>query len=788
MVKDNLNNMKQTYSYNWILLLVSFLIFGEFSGLYAQIPIGAFREHLPFRSFFDVTVSPHTIYASTGNNIMMLDKKNLYEKSIISKIDGLSEIGIRHLQYLEHNDMLVIIYDNSNIDFLRGDKVVNMAEIKNKPIMGSKEIFSVHEEGNKLLLTTGFGIVIIDLERFLIVDTWFTHYNDRFCPVYDLTSYHDKYYIATQYGVFSIAKGNPHAPDFTVWNREVELGATSYNFIVTFGDYLVVNKPGDTHDQVWVYNGFEWNSNDEMSVEQMRDIKVRNNELAILDWSQIKFYNPDLSFKLLYKWNEGDLLPQARGFDFDGSELLWIADQYWGLVSYYREHTYPVFYTANGPASEMVEGMDCQAALVAVVPGSRRGWEFNYVAPSLSVFYNQQWNYITAPFNDYLHGHDLNNVVVNPDNNKEIYVASWTGGLFKVEDMKITQHWDYSNSPLVGYQVLAHDSTRYTTLSGLAFDKSGNLWITNSKVSTPLHVLKKDGTWRSYSLDPYIQGGSETVVEHILVDSRGYKWMTVPRQNKLIVFTDNNTIDNLSDDKVAQVDLNSAANIATSEIKCIVEDLNGNIWIGNDRTIKVVYNPSSVFNKPLTAKNILIDQKGYVQNLFEFETINAIAVDGANRKWVGTSQAGVFLLSESGTEQLLHFDQSNSPLLSDNIIDITIDHESGEVFFGTTAGIISYRGTAIAPKSNYDECIVYPNPVRENYQGSITITGLKIKSLCKIVDSSGNLIWQGYSLGGQLIWNGLDFYGRRPKTGVMYVFVSDDKGEDRQVAKFLMIQ
>lgn len=780
--------MKQIYNYKWILLLISFFILRGIPGLYAQIPIGTFREHLPFRSFFDVAVSPHTIYASTGKNIMTLDKDNQYERSTISKIDGLSEIGIRQLKYLEHNDLLVIVYDNSNIDFLRGDQVVNMADIKNKQIMGSKEIFSVYEEGKKLFVATGFGIVIIDLERILILDTWFTHLNDRFCPVYDITSYHNEYYIATQFGVFSIEKENPQAAHFAAWDRVAELDTDSYNFIVTFGDHLIVNKPVDPFDQVWVYDGSEWSSHDELSPMFMRDIKVRNDELAILDWHELKIYNPDLSFKFSYKWSDGGALPQAHGFDFDGSDLLWIADQYMGLVYFNRILTYPVFYTLSGPATEMVEGMDCQNSLLAVVPGSRRGWEFNFIPPSLSVFYNQQWNYITDPFPYYLHGHDLNNVIINPKNNREIYIASWTGGLFKVVDMQVTQHWDYRNSPLVGFQLYPSDTTKYTTLSGLAFDKKGNLWITNNKSSTPLHVLKKDGTWQSFTLDPYVQGTPKTVLEHILIDSRGYKWITVPRQNKLVVYSDNNTIDDPSDDKLAQIDLHSAANVTTNEIKCIVEDLHGNIWIGNDRSIKVVYNPGSVFTKQLAAKNILIKQKGYVQNLFEFETINTIAVDGANRKWVGTSQAGVFLLSENGTEQLLHFDQSNSPLLSDNVVDIVIDQESGEVFFGTTAGIISYRGTATEGKKNYDECLVFPNPVRETWQGPITVKGLKFKSLCKIVDSSGKLIWQGYSQGGELVWNGLDFHGNRPKTGVFYVFVSDEDGQDRQVAKFLMIQ
>ena len=187
-------------------------------------------------------------------------------------------------------------------------------------------------------------------------------------------------------------------------------------------------------------------------------------------------------------------------------------------------------------------------------------------------------------------------------------------------------------------------------------------------------------------------------------------------QNKLVVYSDNNTIDDPSDDKLAQIDLHSAANVTTNEIKCIVEDLHGNIWIGNDRSIKVVYNPGSVFTKQLAAKNILIKQKGYVQNLFEFETINTIAVDGANRKWVGTSQAGVFLLSENGTEQLLHFDQSNSPLLSDNVnryCDRSRVWRSVFELLQVSSHIVEQQREG---KKNYDECLVFPNPVRETWQ------------------------------------------------------------------------
>ena len=240
--------------------------------------------------------------------------------------------------------------------------------------------------------------------------------------------------------------------------------------------------------------------------------------------------------------------------------------------------------------------------------------------------------------------------------------------------------------------------------------------------------------------------------------------------------------------------MNSYANVQTATISCLAADKEGDeIWIGTEQGIKVIYNASYAFSNNLYAQNILVEQSiptddtVYVQNLLEFESITAIAVDGANRKWIGTSKAGVFLVSEDGTKELLHFNEGNSPLFSNQITSIAINHDNGEVFFGTTNGIISYRGTATYGKDYFEEALVFPNPVRETYTGVIAVSGLMDNSFCKIADASGKLVWQGYANGGELIWDGKDFYGNRPATGVYFVFASDKTGKEKKVAKILFI-
>ncbi|MDX9891660.1 MAG: hypothetical protein RBS29_04085 [Bacteroidales bacterium] len=769
-------------------IFLSFVFLFSFIPSFSQIPIGSFREHLPYRSFYHVAVSPDKVYAATLKNLMILDKNDNYAKTTLSKIDGLSEIGIENLQYLPQSDLLLIVYQNSNLDLYRNNEIVNISDIKNKQIIGSKKINSVLEDGNLLYLATGFGIVVIDLNRFLIKDTWFTSLDGENYQIFGITKFQNKFYVASEKGVYSIHSEDIRIPDFSSWSFEADLDTFHYNYIETFGDYLIVNKKRDQQDSIFAFKESQWLYQPQMATIQLMNIQKQDHELAVLDWDQLHLFDSNLNKISTYKWLDGSQLSLGKDVAFDGTDIMWIADQYHGLVYYNRPLTYPVFYVMEGPATELVESMDCKNGILVAVPGSRAEWGFNYIPPSLSVFAQNQWSYITTPFYQFSQANDFTNVILHPKKESELYIASWSGGLFKLENGIITKRWDAYNAPLQPIYASPSDTTKYVFLSGLAFDKYDNLWITNSKVSQPLKVLKKDSTWQSFSLSPYIPGVEDNVAEHILVDSRNYKWITFPRQNKLIVYDDNRTIDDKSDDQIAQIDLNSSANITTEHINCIVEDLNGNIWIGCDRSIKVVYNPSSVFTKQLYAKNILLEQNGYVQNLFEFEMVNAIVVDGANRKWVGTSKAGVFLVSDNGTEQLLHFDEDNSPLLSNQIISLSIDQESGEVFFGTTAGIMSYRGTATEGAKNYNDYLVFPNPVRENYTGNITVKGLMENSFCKVVDGSGFLLYQGYANGGTFVWNGKDFNGNRPATGVYFIFASSDTGEERQVAKLLFVK
>jgi ligand-binding sensor domain-containing protein len=232
----------------------------------------------------------------------------------------------------------------------------------------------------------------------------------------------------------------------------------------------------------------------------------------------------------------------------------------------------------------------------------------------------------------------------------------------------------------------------------------------------------------------------------------------------------------------------------TSKINCITQDQEGEMWIGTEKGIKVIYDLSSTFSSNSTTtsnvecNNIVYDEQGIAQYLLSFENITCIMVDGANRKWVGTERNGIYVLSESGDKELYHFTIENSPLFSGKIVSMAQNPITGEVFIGTDRGLISYRAESTEGAEKAGELTTYPNPIKEDYNGTIAIKGFVKDSDVRITDATGKMIAHLKSLGGQAIWDGKNFKGQRVGTGVYFIFSSANEGKDKADGKFLIIR
>jgi ligand-binding sensor domain-containing protein len=322
-----------------------------------------------------------------------------------------------------------------------------------------------------------------------------------------------------------------------------------------------------------------------------------------------------------------------------------------------------------------------------------------------------------------------------------------------------------------------------TRCSGMCMDNDGNLWFANSDSKNYVTVKKKNGSFQSFTFDV----GKFT--RKVFVDKNNYIWALHERQAGITVFKHNNfssPVQNVNY-KVLTKDL-GVGNLGSNSIYSIAEDKDGKIWIGTDAGIRVFYNPTNIFTSSnFDAQPIKIVQDGNVELLLEKDVVTSIVVDGANNKWVGTLDGGIYCFSPDGLQQIYHFTKDNSPLYSNTIVDINYEKVTGDIYIGTDLGLQSFRGIIIEGEDKYSNVYAYPNPVKPNYQGTVFVRGLIDNSAVKIVDESGNLVWETKSQGGQIEWPLKNLSSNRVSSGVYIVYATTTDGEHRAVSKVLVI-
>ena len=518
-------------------------------------------------------------------------------------------------------------------------------------------------------------------------------------------------------------------------------------------------------------------------------MQVNYNNLVITSWASVYIINNDntvsgvLNSYLLNDLEITAINPRSAGIIEDGS--IWIADFENGLIHVSGNSFESIF--PNGPFDNLMFSLYTNNGDLWVTPGGRdESWTNIWQKPRFQLFRNGEWTYFDKTNYPELNGFvDIVNIVADPKDPDHIFVGSWGGGLLEFRGNQFLHRYTHKNSPLE--TVLPPDTAaNYIRIGGLDFDSEGNLWIINSEVANKLVKLTPEGEWESYNL-PGVEVQRNT--GQVLVTQNDDKWIVLPRGHNAYV------VDKTGTQKKRLI-VTSYFNNGEEErfnnmndIFSIAEDHEGAIWIGTSIGVAVYNSPSRIWNSDsFYAIQPSIDiNDGLYHPLLETETITAIAVDGANRKWIGTKNSGVYLVSENGEQEILHFTQENSPLYSNTITAIAINQLSGEVFIGTDKGLISYMGDAIGGKPVFENVYVYPNPVRETYDGPVTVTGLIENTDVKITDIGGNLVYHTTSLGGQAVWNGKNLNGNRVKTGVYLVFCTDEYGEETQITKLLFI-
>jgi len=759
--------------------LFCFFILLQGNGVAQNIPIGTWRDYLPYSDAVSIAKKGDVIYCATNSAIFTYDVK---EKTIerLNLINGLSDIGISKIAYIPKSNRIIIAYQNGNIDIINDNQqIINIPFIKNSSVVGDKKIKHIYIDNEYAYLSTGIGIVVLNTDKLEIADSYNFDLGGSVSPTNAVAIDSFNIYAASNQGVFYANKNSSNLADFNSWNKIPELGSFSYNGIVLFNNQLFVSydSPNWQSDTIFYNNGGVWQKFPTSPAGlNIASLNISHNRLLIVDDNALLIYNSSLIQQdLIYTFKEQFSINPAEAF-IDEENNIWMADRSYGLIKALDNWTIEKI-APNSPSSSAAFAMDFFNDELWVVSG---GYGVNLRKNVINHQSKGVWSNMGEILLDANNNvaYDLVSIAINPSNPSNVYAGSWGSGLYEYNNDQMTSSFNAKNSVL--------DSAYYgpTSIGALAFDNVNNLWITCSFSTNILAVKTPDNKWYSYSFSG--KTNSLDAINGMVIDDNNYKWIMIADKNKLLVFNDNGTLDINNDDQSVLLTPNDNE-IPGARMYSIAKDLNGQIWIGTDEGIAVFYTPSDVFNKTIKAEQIFIQQDGQTQILLATEMITSIAIDGANRKWIGTQTSGVFLMSEDGTKEIEHFTTSNSPLFSNHIFDIVMNDKTGEVFFATSKGLISYKGTATEAADDFSNVFVYPNPVKEDYRGVIAIRGLVKDTDLRITDVSGNIVFQTTSLGGQAIWDGNDIHGNRVQTGVYLLFNGSKGGEQKYAAKILFI-
>lgn len=772
------------------------LVFG--GHLSAQPAIGEWRDHFQYRHTFAVVSAGNDLYCATTTSVFKYSPQ-LGETERYSKINALNDVNIQAIGWNEEHGTLLIGYRNGNLDLLHNGATINMPDIKRSSMVGDKGIYTITTQDGLSYLGCGFGIVVVDLQRKEVRDTWLIGPNAAPLQVNDIAFHGDSIYAGTQAGIYVASRQAANLAAYTSWHKRTDLPGPDgpISALMFFHDRLVVARSGPAGQDTIHYHDGSWHVFEGPSGELVRNMHVSEDGQTLIvtsrngvleygaDWEDVGY-----AFDVV----EGDLNP--RDAIRTGPETLWIASNGRGLVRHHHYYDYE-FIHPNGPENNTVYRMAASKGTVYATTGGVAGnWTNLFRKDGVHYLIDGRWNSANRS-NDPLfdtggnnYGEALNDVMsvqIDPDDPLHVYVSSWDDGILEMRNGRGTGFFDANNSTLQRWQNGGTDNIP-TRIGGLAFDAKGNLWATNSGCNKPISVRMKNGTWYSFGMGNAL--GAEALLSDIIAARNGYKWVVRPRGQGLLVFDDNGTPSQPGDDQAKALNtFEGEGKLPSMDVFSVAEDLDGQIWVGTGKGIAVFYNPDLIFtNSNSDAHQILIEQDGNVQILLETESVSAIVVDGANRKWLGTQTSGLYLVSPDGTQEVAHFTAENSPLPSNNIVCLAMDEASGELFIGTDLGIVSYRGDAVAGQRTADCATVFPNPVRENFAGPVAITGLVRGSDIRITDVAGNLVYHTISKGGQAIWPVTDMNGQRVSTGVYLVLAMSPDGSEKCNTKVAVVR
>jgi hypothetical protein len=785
------------------LLIVKCLLLLLPLNIYSQkSKVGTWKSHLAYQKPELVAETSNLIFAvykgqyrdNKSHNDGALFSYSTEDNEIItySTEDGLNDIGIVQMIYSPDTHALVLVYENANIDLFYGkNNVVNISSIKDKNEYPNKTVNNITLIGKDAYLSTAFGIIVLDLERKEIKGTYRLNINTMAVCLWG-----DYLYAATSEGIKRalVSSNLLNKENWKHFEIKYKGNANRIEKLVVFHDQLVfydasINQVFYLKEETGelLFNGM------------CRQLSILNDQLVLNAYDRIFFYS-DLNQSATHIEITANAISSYNSkntYWLIQPEVAWADPEKVGLIGIKKENDsneYSVFASGikiNSPLRNYCYYMTHASGKLLVTGGemlSDRYW----LDGTFMVYENRKWLNFTDKTIEKEAGldraRDFMSAAVDPRNPNHYFVASWGEGIYEFEDTVFVNRYSFNNSQLQTTSI-NHLPDNFVRVDGLSYDKQNNLYMVNQYVPNGMVIYTADDRWISHYYPPL----SKAHPNRTLIAKNNQKWVSLFRlaSSGVFVLDDNNTIDSAADDTYYYS--NSFVDQQGLDIKaiyyfCLAEDLNGNVWVGTDNG-PIYFSSATQVGEGVCNRVISTDQYGSGYPLLEGQRVTTIAVDGGNRKWMGTTGGGVFIVDNSGeTLNVENFNTDNSPLFSNNILSIAIDNKTGEVFIGTDKGIISYMNEAIEGASAYSQVYAYPNPVKPASDSQVTITGLMANSTIKITDLAGNIMKQGISTGGQYLWNCTNLSGAMVKTGIYLVFAALPDGSQGVVTKIMVIK
>lgn len=766
--------------------------------LQAQDFSNEWQGHFSYLNIIDVVEGNGKIYAASENVLFSYDTLSS-ELETITTVEGLSGDFISTIHYSEVYELLIIGYSSGLMEIYSEteEDVTTIVDIIDKPTIppDDKRINHINEYNNFIYLATDYGISVYDLERFEFGDTYFIGDGGSQIKISQTEVFEDYIYAAcleNGNGMRRALVASDDLIDFQEWTRPyfgnfVGVEAINDRLYAARNTAIIFEVVGTSLVPLLTYPSAPV------------DMKSANNNLVVTLENEVFVY--DEGFNLISNYVVNSEFDTSFTSAVTTEDEVFIGTENFGVLK--ANSNNPTEYEAiypDGPLRNTAFSVQAEAGNLWVSYGD---YTLSYnPAPNrnygVSHLQNDEWNNI--PFDSLFVSRNLNAISINPSDPNQVFISSFGDGILEINNDIPTIRYDHLNSGLESIVLPNNPNFVSIRVSGSTFDANGLLWSLTCRIDRPLKSYDpSSGQWQGYDFSEVIPNGlfDELGFSDVVVDNNGTKWIGGLRSG-VIGFNENDgLIKNIFDEEVA--------NLPDPAVKSLAIDNRNQLWIGTIRGLRVLYNTSNFFeSNNVRTEPIIILEDGIPKELLQFQYVSDIKVDGANNKWIATIGSGVFYFTSDAQETIFHFTKDNSPLPSNNVIDLSIDSNNGVVYIATDRGLVSFKSGSSKPLENLSDAYIYPNPVRptfNDFDEKIKIKDISENVNIKITDISGNLVaeaqsntnlrYKGYNLeidGGTAYWNGRNMANNSVASGVYLVMLADLDTLETKVLKLMVVR